>query len=231
MLQRRHHVVLLGDSIFANAAYTSGGPDVATHLRQLAADWDVTLLAEDGATIRGVPAQLARLPADATHLVISVGGNDALQNGDLLAFTASSSVEVLQAFAARLAVFERAYRTVIAEAASAGRPVVVCTVYNGALDAARAVAARVGLAVFNDAILRAAIDLRLDTLELRSICTEPSDYANPIEPSVQGGRKIAHAIALAVGAIETPARPARIWGSPSAAGDVAARAGAAACRS
>src|SRR5215211_2674427 len=30
------------------------------------------------------------------------------------------------------------------------------------------------------------IDLGLDALELRAICTEPDDYANPIEPSGQG---------------------------------------------
>ncbi|HEX6372708.1 MAG TPA: hypothetical protein VF006_27555 [Longimicrobium sp.] len=27
------HVVLLGDSIFDNASYVAGGPDVVTHLR------------------------------------------------------------------------------------------------------------------------------------------------------------------------------------------------------
>jgi hypothetical protein len=37
-------------------------------------------------------------------------------------------------------------------------------------------------------------------IELRLVCSEPEDYANPIEPSVQGGAKIARAIARAVGA-------------------------------
>jgi hypothetical protein len=31
-------------------------------------------------------------------------------------------------------------------------------------------------------------------LDLRLICDEDSDYANPIEPSVQGGEKISAAI-------------------------------------
>ena len=68
------------------------------------------------------------------------------------------------------------------------------TVYNGALDAVRALAARTGLAIFNDAILRAAIDFGIDALELRSVCTDPADYANAIEPSSAGGLKIANAI-------------------------------------
>jgi hypothetical protein len=35
-------------------------------------------------------------------------------------------------------------------------------------------------------------------LDLRLICTAEADYANPIEPSVVGGAKIAAAIARAV---------------------------------
>jgi hypothetical protein len=85
------------------------------------------------------------------------------------------------------------------------------TVYNGALDAVRTLAARTGLAIFNDAILRAAIDLGIDALELRSVCTDPADYANAIEPSSPGGLKIANAISRMVGAVAAPARPARIW--------------------
>jgi hypothetical protein len=72
--------------------------------------------------------------------------------------------------------------------------------------------AQIALAVFNDVILRAAIDLRLDVLELRSICTERADYANPIEPSGLGGAKIARGIATMVGAISGIERPAHVWG-------------------
>jgi len=94
------------------------------------------------------------------------------------------------------------------------RSTVVCTIYNGALERERATIARVGLAMFNDVILRSAIELGLDTLELRAICTEPADYANSIEPSDQGGLKIARAIARAVGAATAAeAKWLRLWGS------------------
>ena len=42
---------------------------------------------------------------------------------------------------------------------------------------------------------RAAFARSVPVIDLRLICTEPADYANPIEPSVQGGQKIASAIA------------------------------------
>jgi hypothetical protein len=64
----------------------------------------------------------------------------------------------------------------------------------------RATIARLGLTMFNDVIQRTAMELGLDALELRAICTEPADYANPIEPSDRGGLTIARAIARAVGA-------------------------------
>ena len=205
------HLVLLGDSIFDNGAYTRGEPDVVTHLRALMPrGWSATLEAIDGATTGGVRAQLSRVPADASHLVVAIGGNDALQNSDLLATRVKSSAETLALFADRLEQFEADYRAAIDAVAALGRPMTVCTIYNGALDPPQAVLARVGLMMFNDVILRTAFDRRLDVIELRAICTEPEDYANPIEPSGRGGLKIARAIARAIGAVDEGA-PSRVW--------------------
>jgi hypothetical protein len=95
----RNHIVLLGDSIFDNAAHTRGGPDVVTRLRQfLPPSWEATLCAVDGATTLGLAAQLARVPVSATHLVIAIGGNDALQNSDLLSLRVASSAQALEIF-------------------------------------------------------------------------------------------------------------------------------------
>jgi hypothetical protein len=206
------HVVLLGDSIFDNRSYTGGEPDVVTHLRRLLpATWRATLCAVDGATIARLDEQLARVPADASHLVISIGGNDALQNSDLLTLRVASSAEALEICSERVALFERRYRQGIERALGLGHHTAVCTVYNGALAADVAVAARAGLTLFNDAILRTAAALRVDVLELRHVCTEPADYANPIEPSGQGGLKIAGAVGRMIGALSAPAPPARLW--------------------
>jgi hypothetical protein len=183
---RRNHIVLLGDSIFDNGAYTNGAPDVVTHLRRLLPySWEATLCAVDGALTVGLAAQLGCVPVATTHLVISIGGNDALQNSDLLSLRVASSAHALQVFADRVAAFEQRYRSAIAHAMTLKRHTALCTIYNGAIEPERAAIARIGLALFNDAILRTAVDLGLDALELRSICTEPEDYASPIEPSAR----------------------------------------------
>src|SRR2546430_620065 len=73
------HIVLLGDSVFDNAAYVAGGPDVLAQLRAIVPQgWQASLNARDGAGVRDVYAQLDHIPNDATHLVVSAGGNDAL---------------------------------------------------------------------------------------------------------------------------------------------------------
>jgi len=197
-------VVLLGDSIFDNAAYTGREPDVVEHLRSiLPSGWQASLLAIDGSVISNLSSQLRRVPEDASHLVISVGGNDALGNSDILEMRVRSTAEALELFHERVEEFEESYRSAIHEVLELGRPATLCTIYNGNLpDPEYARNARVALALFNDAILRTAFELRLPVIELRLVCSEPADYANPIEPSGPGGRKIAMAIARAVGALD-----------------------------
>lgn len=51
------------------------------------------------------------------------------------------------------------------------------------------------LAVLNDVVTREAAARDVALLDLRVLCGEDADYANPIEPSVRGGEKIAAAIA------------------------------------
>jgi len=195
------HVVLLGDSIFDNGAYTGGGPDVVTQLRELLpAGWHATLGAVDGATTDDFATQLDTLPEDATHLVVSLGGNDALGHVDLLDRRVHSSADVLSGLAAAAERFEKRYRRSIDGVLEYRLPTTVCTIYNGnSADADFQRLASTALSVFNDAILRVAFEHRLDVIDLRLICTEPTDYANPIEPSSRGGQKIAEAICEVLG--------------------------------
>jgi hypothetical protein len=193
------HVVLLGDSIFDNGAYTRGDPDVVSHLRTLLpARWRATLCAVDGATTRTLRGQIARTPDDASHVVLAVGGNDALQHIDLLDLRVASTAEALDIFAARVEEFEADYRAALESVVALGRPTIVCTIYNGNLEPPRARIARTALAIFNDAIVRSALERELPLIDLRLVCSEPADYANPIEPSGAGGRKVAAAVVSAV---------------------------------
>jgi lysophospholipase L1-like esterase len=193
------HVVLLGDSIFDNQAYTQGGPDVVTQLRMLLpSPWRATLAAIDGATTEDLGRQLTAIPEAASHLVLSLGGNDAIGHADLLDQRAHSSAEVLDLFATAAAGFETRYRAVIDALRTRKVPITVCTIYNGNFpDTGYQRLATTALTVFNDAILRVAFEHALTVIDLRLICNTPSDYANPIEPSSLGGAKIAAAIARA----------------------------------
>jgi hypothetical protein len=206
------HIALLGDSIFDNRSYTRGEPDVVGHLRSLLpADWGASLFAVDGSMTGDLASQLARLSTDITHLVISVGGNDALRNSDLLASRVSSTTEALRLFATRVNQFESDYRAAIDGALALGRPTTTCTIYNGNLDANQMATIRIALMLFNDVILRIAFEYHLPVIDLRLICNEPADYANPIEPSGRGGRKIAEAIARAVGAVAGKSGGSRVY--------------------
>jgi len=76
---------------------------------------------------------------------------------------------------------------------------VLCTIYDGNLpDPELQRRASTALTIFNDVILRTAAAEGIPVVELRNVCTESADYANPIEPSVAGGRKIARALVAAV---------------------------------
>lgn len=64
--------------------------------------------------------------------------------------------------------------------------------------------------MFNDVILRFGFERGLTIIELRLVCNEKTDYANPIEPSGTGGLKIAKAIAGWLG-VREPKLPARVF--------------------
>jgi len=189
-------VVLLGDSIFDNGVYVAGGPDVGQQLgERLPSGWESTLLAVDGNVTSDVHAQLERLPASATHLVISTGGNDALGLMNLLSQSANSFSQVLGTLGEVAAQFRSTYHGLLSEALSRQLPTVVCTIYYPSFDDADLQrVASAGLTFFNDVILLEASQNRVPVLDLRSIFTENHHYANSIEPSESGGAKLADSI-------------------------------------
>lgn len=191
------HVVLLGDSIFDNAAYVGGGPDVIRQLREAVPQgWKATLRAVDGAVTGSVGRQLQGLPADASHLVVSVGGNDALGHVGVLDDASRSIADALNRLAAIGDGFERNYAAMLDGVLARALPTAVCTIYDPRYPDARMQRLAVtALTIFNDAILRHAFSRGLPVIDLRLVCDEDADYANPIEPSSHGGEKIARAIA------------------------------------
>ena len=197
------HLVLLGDSIFDNASYTAGGPAVIDQVRALAPPgWRASLLAIDGSVADDVARQAGRIPADATHLVLSAGGNDALRESSIIETRVSSAGEAMGLLANVADTFGRSYRQAVEACLRPELPLALCTIYNGCFpDLIFQRVASVAVMVFNDAIIRTAIENALPVIDLRAICSAPEDYANPIEPSSVGGERIARAIvALVTGA-------------------------------
>jgi lysophospholipase L1-like esterase len=200
------HIVLLGDSVFDNAAYVGTGPDVVRQLRAvLPAGWQATLNAVDGATIAAVPAHLARLPDGASHIVISAGGNDALGEAGVLEEEARSVADALGKIAHVRERFQRNYRAMLDALPRQSVVAALCTIYEARFpDPGLRRLAATALTAINDCITREAFRRDLALIDLRLICDSDEDFANPIEPSVLGGAKIARAVARFAAGDHTP---------------------------
>ncbi|WP_414620054.1 SGNH/GDSL hydrolase family protein [Calothrix sp. CCY 0018] len=194
------HIVLLGDSIFDNATYVGEDPDVITQLRmKVPENWNASLKAIDGNKVDDVYAQLEQLPKDTTHLVLSIGGNDALCCIGILNEKVASSAEVFIKLANLREDFEQQYQKLLQSILSLKLPTALCTIYNP--NYPESTYQRIGvtaLTIFNDVIIRQAFQNGIPLIDLRLTCNEATDYANPIEPSCAGGEKIVNAIVNAV---------------------------------
>jgi hypothetical protein len=194
------NIVLIGDSTLDNAAYVAAGQDVSEQLRRvLPAGWEITLLARDGDVVRGVETQLERVPADATHLIISVGGNDALRDSGVLSSPARSVAEALDKLATIREGFATDYRAMLDRSLARGLPTAICTIYEAAFpDASARRLAATALTVLNDIVTREAATRGIPLIDLRVLFSSSGDYANAIEPSGEGGRKFAASISALV---------------------------------
>jgi hypothetical protein len=189
------HIVLLGDSVFDNASYVPGEMSVIEQLREELPGWQASLRAVDGHVTTDILGQLRNLPDNVSHLVLSCGGNDALNQISHMTAPTNSIEVALNRLADIREAFEKDYRLMLEGVLKLGHPTAVCTIYEHVPGLNRAL--HVGLCLFNDVILREAARFRVPVIDLRLICVEPQDYSaiSPIEPSSLGGRKIVRAIA------------------------------------
>jgi lysophospholipase L1-like esterase len=198
-MEYMNHLILLGDSIFDNAAYVAGGLSVIEQVKnELLPDWRATLLAVDGDTTSDVPLQLKRMPSDTTHVVLSIGGNDALGCIASLEAPATSVRQALVPLNRIKTEFQDIYKALHTELAAMGIPLMACTIYDAVPGLPPEL--RTALGMFNDVIIAEAAARGLPLLDLRLICTDAGDYSaeSPIEPSSQGGAKLAKSLVGAV---------------------------------
>ena len=207
------HIVLLGDSIFDNKLYVNPSElDVPKQLRSLVGrDCKVTHLAVDGHVTRHIQSQLNNLPSDATHLFLSVGGNDGL--GQISSFDEPIDTigDALQKMYLIGEDFKKSYSEMLDSVLAHKLPTAVCNIYyprfhvkslnrmqgymsqyaNGEQKQEMAMAAET---IFNDIITFEVFKRKLPLIDLRILCNDDKDFANPIEPSCIGGLKIAKVI-------------------------------------
>ncbi|MCL4867270.1 MAG: hypothetical protein KJZ47_15360 [Gemmatimonadales bacterium] len=189
-------LALLGDSILDNGPYTRPEPDTTAHLQRLLPGWTMQRVAEDGGIMSEVAGQLRQLAVRPSLAVLSIGGNDAVQHLGVLEGRTTHSANMLEELLAITTEFGAQYEAVARAVAAHAERVVLCTIYEVQLEPARyAELVKVPLGLLNDQVLRVGSRLGLEVLELRSVCTEPADFVQQIEPSARGAEKIARAIA------------------------------------
>jgi len=220
-------ILLLGDSIIDNKSYVlSNELDVTEHLKFLCLD-DINTKVEnhavDGSTMYDLEKDQLGLNklSDASHIIVSIGGNDLLHNISFLQTTSELSKVmgkgamigkwgVKELNPSRNKVFEetyfeiikpfrKQYETIVANLSNHRANLLLCTVYEGDLvdsDEFSDVnnSSKTMVSIFNDIVYRTANKYGTDVLELRDIFVRSEDYANPIEPSHTGGGKLAKAI-------------------------------------
>ena len=221
------NILLLGDSIIDNRSYVLKDElDVTAHLIKLYLDQpdvSITNNAVDGDTMYDLQYNHLDTPdiEEASHIIVSIGGNDLLHNISFLQKTSELSkvmskdarIEkwgVRELNPSRNRVFEetyfeiiqpfsKQYETIVANLSNHRAKLLLCTVYEGDLvdsDEFSDVnnSSKTMVSVFNDIVYRTANKYGADVLELREIFVSSEDYANPIEPSHIGGGKLAKAI-------------------------------------
>jgi hypothetical protein len=195
------HVVLLGDSTFDNASYVPPGQDVTSQLtRQVQLGVKIALLAKDGAQVSDIAEQLSRAPRDASHLVLSIGGNDAFAASVLLRERVNTIEDSVSRLARMRHEFARQYESMLDLVLRRRIRTALSTIYEPHFDSPTMRAAVGGaLPLFNDVITRLAFRHALSLLDLRLICDEAEDFTSGIEPSAQGSRKIATAVGHLLG--------------------------------
>ena len=220
-------IILLGDSIIDNKSYIlSNELDVTEHLEKLFSN-DPNVVIENHAVDGDTMLQLEKNHLDsnlllgATHIVVSIGGNDLLYNISFLQSTSKLSKvmgkgAMIGKWGAKelnpsrnkvfeetyfeiIEPFKKQYETIVANLSNHRANLLLCTVYEGDLvdsdefsDVSNS--SKTMVSIFNDIVYRVANKFNADVLELRDIFTSSDDYANPIEPSHIGGEKLAQSI-------------------------------------
>ena len=197
----KNQLILLGDSVIDNNSYVHGhNKPVTSHLKEILPEWSIYKRARDGATIEDVINFQTNHLDRSSPTVLSAGGNNLLRMLSIVRddrkMTFNQSVKSLKPL---IEQFESDYDILLSRLSGSS----LCfTIYNPAFIyyddtgfmSPFQKACEVTVNLFNDVIQRLVKRRGFDLLELRDLMTEKTDYANSIEPSHIGGKKIATSI-------------------------------------
>ncbi len=208
------HLVSLGDSVIDNKAYVGADePDVRQQLHSLLGDaHQVTSCAVDGSMTSDIVEQLKHIPADAAHLVISMGENDLIDRVSYVDYAVHSVMESMIILGNLSDQFRKQYYSALQDILNLGLPTIVCTVYSPRLeDLMMQTVSVTALQTFNDCIFQEVTSEGLPLIDLRSVCSEDSDFANPLEASVIGGQKIAESIKFVLDSFDFEVKRTQVY--------------------
>ncbi len=182
------HLVLLGDAL-QNIDLGKGQAETAL-VPQPRNPWKLTVLQPPEVLRQG---RVRAIPAGVTHIAICVDGGWAIETSGLLQGSARAIREALDTLAWAADEFENMFTRLIAAAAEAGVPTIVCTLVPARyVEPSQQRVAATALAIFNDRLLRRAVAARLSVVELRLVCDEDGDFASETLLSRTGVRKVAN---------------------------------------
>lgn len=114
-----------------------------------------------------------------------------MRESPMLDATAHSVHEVLMRLARIQDRFQESYARMLDAVERRKLPTAVCSVYDPRFsEPLRRRKSALALSVINDVITRQAFSRHFTLIDLRVMFDDDEDFANPIEPSVQGGHEV-----------------------------------------
>lgn len=205
------HVVLLGDALldaYSSIDKTPGKFEDAL-LPGTSEQWKISVVS--AAEIERAGSTLV-LPRDATHAIIFIEGNHAIEQSGLLHGRRDGDAQTLARLALAADEFERTLERLIHVAQAARLVIMVCTMFEpNYKDPVRQRSACAALAVFNDRVIKRAAAARVSLIDLRLICNESDDYDKPTQLSKSGLQKAANVIRFAMFELEADAGRSQVF--------------------
>ena len=205
------HVVLLGDALLEAYSSIDKTPgkfedDLLPGTRD---QWKISVVSATEVERAGTSLVL---PKDATHAIVFIEGNHAIEQSGLLHSTSDSCAQTLEQLSLAADEFERTLGRLIHVAQAARLVIMVCTMptpnYKDPLRQRTACAA---LAVFNDRVTKRAAAARVAVIDLRLICNEAEDFDRPTRLSKGGLQKAANVIRYAMFELDAGARRGEVF--------------------